>query len=101
MPLYTYECACGRVFDRLANVDDEPVKLCTCYRLAKRREVNSVAMRVGGATIPNNEPEYQNEKSLRDLNRQGWDGDRAVEHIRKNVREDGQGNKYINPQIMV
>lgn len=96
MPLYTYQCSCGREFDKLANIDDEPVKLCICYRLAHRVEVNRVAVRVEGATIPDSEPEYQNESDRRSLKKKGWDGDRSVEVIRKHTKTLPDGNRWLD-----
>ena len=95
MPLYTYNCkGCGREFDKLANIDDEPFKLCTCYHLAYRVEVNKVAI-VGDAAPP--EGEYKDESDLRNLNKRGWDEARAVEHIREHIYEDDDsGIKKLN-----
>lgn len=95
MPLYTYQCECGREWDALAKIDDEPIKLCSCFRLGHRVEVNKVAI-VGDAGIPGGEEEYQAESDQRDLKKRGWDGDRAVEHIREHMYEDDAGNKRLN-----
>ncbi len=85
MPLYTYRCECGREWDALAKIDDEPIKMCTCYRLGHRAEVNNMAV-VGGAAAP--EGEYKDESDQRDLKKRGWDEARAVEHIREHMYED-------------
>ena len=93
MPLYTYKCECGREWDALAKIDDEPIKLCSCFRLGHRVEVNDVAV-VGGAATP--EGEYKDEADQRDLKKRGWDGDRAVEHIREHMYEDDTGIKKLD-----
>jgi len=95
MPIYTYRCQCGREFDALAKMDDEPIKMCICRRLAHRSEVNKVAI-VGDASIPDGEGEYQDESDQRDLKKRGWDGDRAVEHIRTHMVETDSDTRYLD-----
>ena len=41
------------------------------------------------------DPAYREEAQKRELRSQGWDFDRAVRHIRKNVREDKEGRKSV------
>ena len=96
MPLYTYQCSCGREWDALAKIGDEPIKLCTCYRLAHKVDTYKVAI-IGNASIPSGEGEYQVEFDKRELKKQGWDGDRAIEHVRKNMVEiDDSGQRYLD-----
>ena len=42
------------------------------------------------------DPAYRQEAQQRELKAQGWDGARAMEHIRSRVREDKQGRKQVD-----
>lgn len=44
------------------------------------------------------DPSYRQEAQRRELKEQGWDGDRAVEYVRKRVREDKEGRKFFDPR---
>lgn len=30
MPIYEYECECGKVFDAIQGINDEPLTVCEC-----------------------------------------------------------------------
>lgn len=44
-------------------------------------------------------PEERLEAERKDLKARGWDGDRAMEFVRKGIHEDGQGNKQFSPEL--
>lgn len=105
MPLYTFSCECGERFDARAGLEDYSVP-CGCGSKAVRDEVyrdQSVVFKGGGFTKsvlpPPGSPDEQDE-GFKELRKRGWDGDRAVSEIRKNVYEDGKGRKMLNTAAM-
>ncbi|KKN82259.1 hypothetical protein LCGC14_0310720 [marine sediment metagenome] len=99
MPIYTYRCESGHKTDKLqrsmiSGVDSIGCPECT--KDAQRLTAYAVqTVNNDHAAIPNSESEYQNESDRRYLKTQGWDGDRAVDHIRHNIVTDEQGNKRM------
>lgn len=69
-----------------------------CNATARRLGVYRVRSILQGAgIIPASEPEYQLEADKRVLKREkDWDGDRAVEHIRKHMVERPDGGKMLD-----
>jgi len=97
MPRYDYTCTeCGLTFERLGGFEDV-VAPCRCGGVADRQAVyRSQGVSTRPAEVPDSEPQYQVESQRKALRARGWDGDRAVEHIRKNIREDAQGHKQLD-----
>lgn len=50
---------------------------------------------VRGRSTPTTKAEKQ-EQAKNALRASGWDGDRAREHLRKNLREDKHGRKFLD-----
>lgn len=42
------------------------------------------------------DPVEREQQQFSELRRSGWDGDRAISRIRKNIRTDKDGNKFLN-----
>lgn len=42
------------------------------------------------------DPAYRQEAAKKALQESGWDGARAMEHLRKRVTEDKEGRKVVN-----
>jgi putative FmdB family regulatory protein len=97
MPTYLYDCACGNSFEQRAGIVDSILPCPRCEGAAHRRPFyRSQILRVERASVPAAEGEYQNEADKRALKGRGWDYDRALEHVRKNIREDAQGRKQLD-----
>jgi|SRR3990170_432663 len=105
MPLYTYKCDNGHETDRLQKSITEEVDSVSCSvcgSAARKLDVYRVRSILQGAgIIPASEPEYQLEADKKDLSHRGWNYDRAVDHIRKNIVEFPDGVKRIDMQKAV
>lgn len=105
MPIYTFKCNDGHETDKLlqGNSDLFDLDCPDCGGAAKRLDFYSVRSILQGAgIIPDSEPEYQNEADKKALKRdKDWDGDRAVEHIRKHmVERPSDGGKMLDVAAM-
>lgn len=95
MPIYVYRCsACGD-FEKRAGYEDSSIT-CECGAAATRRPFSG-----GGGTIVEgrvliSDPLYAQDKQFKDLRKSGWDGDRAISKMRKNIKTDPQGNKFLD-----
>ena len=99
MPLYRFSCgSCGASFDALAGYGAD-AKGCTCGSPAVRVPTFEAGFVVAGKSIPPDRASAQYEEH-RELRRAGWNGDRALELIRKNVSEDKEGRKSLNVTAM-
>ena len=99
MPIYTLKCDKGHEEDRLQPMKDEGSHVCKeCGGVARRLDFYRIRSILQGAgIIPNSEPEYQLESDKRTLKREkDWDGDRAVDHIRKNLVENPDGGRMLD-----
>lgn len=96
MPFYEYSCSCGRSFEARGSYNDS-LKPCQCGGEAQRLPFSpGVGMMVEGRVLIT-DPEYAREKAIQDLRKSGWDGDRAISHIRKSMKEDREGRKFLDP----
>jgi len=99
MPIYTFKCDAGHETDKLQPMDSMDSVTCSeCGRTARRLDVYRIRSILQGASlIPASEPEYQLEADKQALKREkDWDGDRAVEHIRKHMVERPDGGKMLD-----
>lgn len=98
MPLYTFKgCACRGSFDRLASYNDVTVVCKECKQTATRVAFyGRQAIRMEDAEIPADEPEYDREAQKRALRSRGWDYDRTLGEIRKNMVEGPDGQRHLN-----
>ena len=98
MPIYTYRCDSGHETDKLRPMGDESNIDCSeCGRTARRLDFYRVRSILQGAgIIPASEPEYQLEADKKALKGRGWDGDRAVEHIRKHMVVNPEGHRVLD-----
>ncbi len=103
MPIYSYTCSqCGFAFDkRFASFDPAGSLPCpVCEAKASRAEVYSSNFRMGKAPPPKEwkrpgtgMADYKEriEYEQREHKKHGWDGDRAVEAVRKGRVEGDKG----------
>ena len=90
MPIYDFRCGEGHVTEARRGIGTDAIP-CLCGRKAKRL-FSAPAIKVdGGVSIPASEGYYQNEANGRQLKKKGWDGDRAIEHLRQNRVETETG----------
>lgn len=96
MPLYDYRCpACG-VFERTGGLEEREVT-CTCGQQATRLPYSGLPQ-IKGETVAKSipDPAYRTEAMKRELNQTWGDATKSKELIRAAVREDSEGNKYVD-----
>jgi putative FmdB family regulatory protein len=100
MPIYQYRCeACGP-FDKRAGYEDRSIP-CRCGGAATRAPFSdSAGVIVEGRLLPTNPVEKQ-QHEFKKLRESGWDRDRALTGIRKNIKTDKEGRKHFNAAGMV
>lgn len=100
MPVYEYRCAQCGPFEKRAGYEDASCS-CRCGGVANRAPYSgSVGVFVEGRVLPTSPAEQQNYQ-LNQARAQGWDYDRSMSLIRKNVATDKEGRKHINTAGMV
>lgn len=101
MPTYDYRCNCGVVTEARQGVDVKSIPCPACGHKATRQfscKVALMGLPTRGTSVPTC-PEEKAELDRKDLKRKGWDGDRAMEFVRKGVHEDEQGHKVFSPAL--
>ena len=104
MPRYDFDCPSHGRFERTAGFDDDEITH-ECGALSPRVGVyveQSVTFKGGGFTksvLPPPGPDAQAEFH-KEVRKRGWDGDRAVSEIRKNMIENADGTKSLNAAAM-
>jgi len=97
MPTYLYDCGCGYNFEQRAGIEDRLLSCPRCEGAARRRPFyREQTIRTERVPVPVTETEYRFEVDKRALKGRGWDYDRALDHIRKNMREDAEGHKQLD-----
>src|SRR3990167_2138669 len=96
MPKYDFSCPSCGTFERYAGYDDATIP-CDCGGSARRHEVyrdQGVIFRGGGFTKsvvpPPHSPDVSTELG-KELKKKGWDYDRAMGEVRKNIVTDSEG----------
>lgn len=89
MPRYDFRCSEGHVTEQRAGIETETIP-CPCGRVADRLAVYRFNV-AGDVAVPDSEGFYKNEAGQRALRRQGWDGARAIEHLRQSRIETEAG----------
>lgn len=98
MPLYAYLCPfCRAAFEERAGLDDRFLECPGCGSTAERRPFSGVPY-ISGETVARDIPDasYRQEAQERGLKRDGWDLDRSVRHLRKGIKEDNQGRRFVD-----
>jgi len=101
MPSYDFRCDCGEVTEARRGVDVKSIPCPACGGNAVRafpRNVGLMGLPTRGSSMPAL-PEDKAEAQRKDLKSRGWDGDRAVEFIRKGMYEDRDGQKQFSPAL--
>jgi len=101
MPTYDFRCKCGEVSEVRAGYDAPPITCPACGGVAYRAPF-CAGVSIRGATVAGSwptTPEDRDEAERKDLKRKGWDGDRAMEFVRKGIYEDQSGQKQFSPAL--
>jgi putative FmdB family regulatory protein len=95
MPTYEYRCAHCGPFEKRAGYEDRSAP-CRCGGAATRAPFSgSTGVIVEGRLLPTNPVEKQ-QHDFKKLRESGWDRDRAITGIRKNIKTDKEGHKHFN-----
>lgn len=99
MPIYRYSCkSCGD-FEKRAGYEDASAS-CRCGGAATRAPYSGqLNVHVEGRVLPTNPVEMQ-QHEFKELRKSGWDADRALSGIRKNITTDKEGHKHFNAEAM-
>ena len=102
MPLFDFKCKQGHQTEVRAGYDPLGEIPCpTCGRPALRVRFYSVHIRgdTVSKALPGEPLEEKRERQKRQLKIAGWDGDRAMEFVRKGVFEDKKGWKHFSQSL--
>lgn len=102
MPLYDFACTtCGGCFEARAGYEMRQLCCPACGGVARRAEVYRQATIIAGATLPPREDAMAVQQEwFREVRKAGWDGDRAISEIRKNLVEDREGRLQLDVRGM-
>ena len=99
MPFYVYSCPqCGE-FEKRAGFEDSSLS-CRCGGRAQRAPFSgSAGIVVAGRHLPT-DPVEKEQHTFKELRKSGWDGDRAMTLVRKNVKTNPEGHKFLDVKAM-
>ena len=96
MPIYLYQCpGCKGGFEQRGGYDAASAE-CQCGATATRAPFSGGVGLVVEGRVLITDPLYAQDKQFKDLRKSGWDGDRAISKMRKNIKTDPQGNKFLD-----
>lgn len=95
MPTYDYRCTCGEMTTKRGRLDDNLIVCPQCKDVARRVPFYTSTLIVDKAEAPagSDDAKDAERKALRS---RGWDGDRAMDEIRKNMVEGPDGQRHLN-----
>ena len=97
MPWYDYQCPRCGVFEARGGIDADAHE-CVCGEQSPRSPFHGRLAIQTGTVPPSQIPNAEERRDVIARNfRREWGGaDRSIEMIRKNMIEDGQGNKMLD-----
>ncbi len=97
MPTYDYTGRCGHTSTKRGRLDDNLI-VCPemgCEEVVQRVPFYTPTLIVDRAEAPTGS-EDANDTERKALRSRGWDGDRAMDEIRKNMVEGPDGQRHLN-----
>lgn len=94
MPIYSYRCPNGCVYEKLAKYDDVNM-VCTCGEVATRRDFYMPTVIAHPAAPPYGGGDWVKQEKKK-LKAKGWDYDRAIGEIGQATVVDDQGNSHLD-----
>lgn len=104
MPIYEYDCSCGR-FEAVRSYDDSTIACPRCGGTAKRVPVyrsQGLIVRDGpnAPMPPRSDTQTVQEETRKALAKRNWTAERAVEELRATRFTDEQGQLRIDTRKM-
>ena len=100
MAIYTYVCPVHGGFEQRAGYDDGSWS-CACGLSSSRQEVYPLTFKMEGKALPRRDDTASTQEEMRkELKKRNWSADRAIEELRDNRFEDGNGRLAIDTRKM-